>query len=289
MRIQVIHDQGNGIRLRIVVIHNLITLITLVKKSSGSQTVETLSDMDKQAKYDKSEWFNTLHDSLWLRPDEGGENEADSLRRILHIRSGQRVLDAPCGAGRVAYHLARQGVEVVGIDLRSTFVKRAKRRFRRKGVQADLRSMDLRSIDFENEFHAIYNWFNSFGYFSDGENIDVVRRFSRALRLGGRLLIDQLNRERILRNFRPVGVRHGVLAQSKWDPREERLIGQCVVDGIAEYESRSSQRLYTLSQMRNLLSSLGLKVENVYGSLNREPYRRGSRQMIVVAHKVVHD
>ena len=70
MRIQVIHDQGNGIRLRIVVIHNLITLITLVKKSSWSQTVETLSDMDKQAKYDKSEWFNTLHDSLWLRPEE---------------------------------------------------------------------------------------------------------------------------------------------------------------------------------------------------------------------------
>ena len=61
--------------------------------------------------------------------------------------------------------------------------------------------MDLRSIEFENEFHAIYNWFNSFGYFSDGENAEVVRRFARALRPGGRLLIDHLNRERILRNF----------------------------------------------------------------------------------------
>ena len=242
--------------------------------------------MDIQAKYDERDWFKTLHGSLWLRPDEGGEDEADSLRRMLRIRNGQRVLDAPCGAGRVAYHLAKHGVEVVGIDLRSTFVNRAKRRFSRDGVQADLRNMDLRSIEFENEFHAIYNWFNSFGYFSDGENAEVVRRFARALRPSGRLLIDQLNRERILRNFRPVSVNHGVFFRSKWDPREERLIGQRVIGGITEAESRSSQRLYTLSQMRNLLASAGLDVEIVYGSLCCEPYHRGSHQMIVVARKV---
>ena len=241
--------------------------------------------MDIQAKYDDRDWFKTLHGSLWLRPGEGGEDEADSLRRMLHIRNGQRVLDAPCGAGRVAYHLAKHGVEVVGIDLRLTFINRAKRRFSRDGVQADLRNMDLRSIEFENEFHAIYNWFNSFGYFSDGENAEVVRRFARALRPSGRLLIDHLNRERILRNFRPVSVNHGVLFRSKWDSRAERLIGQRVIGGIAEDESRSSQRLYTLSQMRNLLASAGLDVETVYGSLSCEPYHRGSHQMIIVARK----
>ena len=87
--------------------------------------------MDVQTKYDDREWFKALHDSLWLRPDEGGEDEANSLRRMLRIRKGQRVLDAPCGAGRVAYHLAKYGAEVVGIDLQATFVNRAKRRFSR--------------------------------------------------------------------------------------------------------------------------------------------------------------
>lgn len=241
--------------------------------------------MNKPLVQDDRDWFKTLHGSLWLRPDEGGEDEANSLRRMLRIRKGQRVLDAPCGAGRVAYHLAKHEVEVVGIDLHSTFVNRAKRRFNRDGVLADLRSMDLRSIEFENEFHAIYNWFNSFGYFSDSENADVVRRFARALRPGGLLLIDLLNRERILRNFLPVSVNHGVIFRSKWDPREERLIGQRVIDGIADDESRSSQRLYTLSQMRNLLASADLGVEVVYGSLNCEPYHRGSHQMIVIARK----
>ena len=238
-------------------------------------------------KCDERDWFTTLHDSLWLRPDEGGEEEADSLRRMLCIRKGQRVLDAPCRAGRVAYHLAKHGVKVVGIDLQSTFINRAKRRFRRDGIRADLTIMDLRSIEYENEFHAIYNWFNSFGYFSHGENFDVVRRFSRALRPGGRLLIDQLNREGILRSFHPEDVKHGVLFRSKWDPRTERLHAQRVIDGIAESESGSSQRLYTLSQMRSLLAGAGLDVEIVYGSLDCEPYHRGSRRMIVIARKII--
>ena len=159
--------------------------------------------MDTQPDSGGSDWFEQLHDSLWLRPDEGGEEEADCLRRMLRIRRGQRVLDAPCGAGRVAFHLANRGVQVVGIDLRKSFIDRAKRRFRREGVKADLRCMDLRAIEFEDEFDAVCNWFISFGYFSDRENAEVVMRFSRALRPGGRLLIEQLNRERILRNFRP--------------------------------------------------------------------------------------
>ena len=231
------------------------------------------------------DWFETLHEDLWLRPDEGGEEEADALRRLLRIRKGQRLLDAPCGAGRVAYPLSKRGVQVVGIDLRRAFMDRAHRRFKKDGVRADLRCMDLRSMEFENEFHAVCNWFNSFGYFSDGENGDVARRFARALRPGGRLLIDQLNRERILRNFRPVDVKHGVRMLSRWDARQERITVQRVIAGIAEEESRSSQRLYTPAQMRELLAAAGLEVESVHGSLNGEPCHRGSDRMIVVARK----
>ena len=235
------------------------------------------------------DWFDTLHDDLWLRPDEGGEAEADALRRILRVRKGQRLLDAPCGAGRVAHPLARHGVEVVGIDLRRAFVDRARRRFRKDGVRADLRCMDMRSIDFESEFHAVCSWFNSFGYFADDENTDLARRFARALRPEGRLLIDQLNRERILRNFRAADVKHGVRMLSRWDARRGRLTVRRVIAGIPAEQSRSTQRLYTPAQMRGLLTAAGLEVESVFGSLNREPHHRGSDRMIVVARKACHD
>ena len=72
---------------------------------------------------------------------------------------------------------------------------------------------------------------------------------------------------------------------SRWDARQERITVQRVTAGIAEEESRSSQRLYTRAQMRDLLAASGLEVESVYGSLDREPFHRGSDRMIVVARK----
>jgi tRNA U38,U39,U40 pseudouridine synthase TruA len=44
---------------------------------------------------------------------------------------------------------------------------------------------DLRGLDFNEEFEGVYNWGGSFGYFSDEENADVLRRYVRALRPGG--------------------------------------------------------------------------------------------------------
>ena len=44
-------------------------------------------------------WFETVEDRVWLPPDAQGEQEALFIRKALHLRKGQRVLDAPCGAG----------------------------------------------------------------------------------------------------------------------------------------------------------------------------------------------
>jgi cyclopropane fatty-acyl-phospholipid synthase-like methyltransferase len=62
------------------------------------------------------DWFRTLSDDLWLPPDEVGEDEARFIRGALRLRRGQRVLDAPCGAGRIGVHLALAGCDVTGVE-----------------------------------------------------------------------------------------------------------------------------------------------------------------------------
>ncbi len=43
-------------------------------------------------------------------------------------------------------------------------------------------------------FDAVLNWFTSFGYFADNGNKGVLREFRRALRPGGRLLLETIHR-----------------------------------------------------------------------------------------------
>jgi SAM-dependent methyltransferase len=231
------------------------------------------------------EWFETFDERLWPHPSAIAEDQAAFVKRALRLRKGQRVLDAPCGAGKIAIPLARMGCHVTGIDRLGRLVRYARGRCRRERLNATLRVMDLRRIDFEGEFHAAFNWFGSFGYFSDAENLDVVRRFAKALRRGGRLLIDQPGREWILRNFRSVYRRKGVTTRTRWDAPRQRVITTWTLRGPPRSTSRSSMRLYTPGQFRALFERAGLEFDTAYGTWDGESFTRSSRRLVVVARK----
>ncbi len=231
-------------------------------------------------------WFETMEERHWLLPDKEGEEEARFIKKALRLRKGQRVLDAPCGAGRIAFHLARQGCAVTGADLRPQFVNRARRRLRTQGLSGSFRVMDLRSLDFEEEFDAIFNWGGSFGYFSDEENLELLRRYARALRPGGRLLVDQVYREYILRHFAPEKARGEVIVRNYWDKNAKRIISRRIVDGENDPKNMSSMRLYTFRETKELFKQAGLRTEAFYGSFKGEKFRRSSPHLIAVGRKM---
>jgi len=233
-----------------------------------------------------SDWFETMEEHLWLLPDEKGEEEAWFIKKALRLRKGQAVLDAPCGAGRIAFHLACQGCAVTGVDLRPQFVNRARRRFRTEGLLGRFRVMDLRRLEFEQEFDGAFNWEGSFGYFSERENLELLRRYARALRPGGRLLVDQVNREYILRHFIPEQRRGEVIVRNYWDKDAQRIISRRIVDGRNDPKNMSSMRLYTFRETKELFKRAGLVVEAFYGSFHGEKFRRSSPHMIAVGRKM---
>ena len=231
-------------------------------------------------------WFETLEDTIWLPPDDLGAEEAQVVRRALRLRRGQSVLDAPCGAGRVAIHLAQAGCRVTGIDLRPQFVERARKRFEEAGLKGTFTAMDLRELDFVNEFHGILNWFGSFGYFTDSENVDLLKSFVRALRPGGRLVIEQVNRERILRNFTRESRQGDVIRRNEWNADTERITSYFLAPKTRERRGMTSMRLYTPSQLKQLFEKSGLAVEAVLGFPDGEALRPSSQRMAVVGREV---
>jgi len=233
-----------------------------------------------------AEWFLDFEQSLWLKDDDTGKDDARFIRHALRLKRGSSVLDAPCGAGRIAVHLAKAGCAVTGVDREAAFIRRARRRFRSEGLKGTFLVGDVRDLDFDGEFHAVYNWGGSFGYFSDDENLEVLRGYARALKRGGRLMVEQPNREYILRHFRRRGERGGVRTRTKWSPRTERVetTWTCTLDGRRR-SCRSVMRLFTPGQFARLFARVGLDVVATYGSLDGETYRRRSRRLYVVGRK----
>ncbi len=132
------------------------------------------------------EWFEIFQDELWLKAalaDRTGG--AEFLYEICGLGPGMTLLDAPCGAGDVSLHLARIGVEITGVDLVVDHIQRARKLFSRHGLAGRFLCQDLREMDFCEYFDAAANWFGSFGYFSEAENLQMILRYARSLKPGG--------------------------------------------------------------------------------------------------------
>jgi SAM-dependent methyltransferase len=133
------------------------------------------------------EWFD-----LFLKevPKDQTGKEAAFLARQFPPKSN--LLDLCCGEGRHAAALAGLGYDVTGIDLNENALKRAEKRASRANfVLGDVRNHHLQS----GSVHGIYCLWQSFGFYTTLENRRLLADWQRALKPGGRLVLDVYNRE----------------------------------------------------------------------------------------------
>jgi SAM-dependent methyltransferase len=216
--------------------------------------------------------------------------EADWIVRVLGLRPGDRLLDVPCGNGRIAARLAEAGVRVTGIDRSPVMLREAKRRCRGLAAPPVFRAGDMRRLAEPPRYQAAINWWGSFGYFSDEENEATVAGLAAALQPGGRLLIDAPNREFVRRTslgwhevvWEDVHIKHEVA----WNPATERIEGEWIVRRRGRSQRLfSSIRLYTPAQMRRLAERAGLVGIRLFGDWMGAPYTRGSLRCVLYAER----
>ncbi|PLB51200.1 S-adenosyl-L-methionine-dependent methyltransferase [Aspergillus steynii IBT 23096] len=122
----------------------------------------------------------------------------DKLATCLDLSPGSYVLDAGCGVGNVAYHLAtKRGFKIQGIDIVDHHLSKAKRNIARRGLTDDqiaVRKMDYHHIESlgSQTFDGIYTM-ETFVHATDPKA--VLAGFFRALRPGGRIALFEYDHE----------------------------------------------------------------------------------------------
>jgi len=216
------------------------------------------------------------------------EDNARLIVQVAHLDAPADVLDAPCGDGRVSVQLARLGHRVTGIDRSPRFIARARERPGAEGI--DFRVGDLRELDFDGAFDLVLNWFSSFGYLDHDGNRAVLRACRRALRPGGRLVLEQRN---TLLTRRAVEAGGGMTAFIV-DQGEDLLADRITLDGPRSVSERfvvRDGRLHRLTfsieildgaQMTEALSEAGFDDVTLLNERG-DPFTGSDARMLAVA------
>jgi SAM-dependent methyltransferase len=223
-----------------------------------------------------------------LQPDDRSRAEALAAARLAGLTPDSRLLDVPCGYGRHAVALAREGYRVVGLDRSPTQLDEARRRRgatrRLSLVRADYREIPLAG----GTFDAAFNLLSSLGYAGEDADRLVLGEIRRVLRPGGRLLLETNHRDRLparspVREWYPLGKGAFVLVESRVD----RVKG--TVEHVHTYlppggppDTRTIHwRAYSVTELVQMLRDVGFGDVACFGSLEGAPFGADTRLVLV--------
>jgi SAM-dependent methyltransferase len=240
-----------------------------------------------------TETWDAFFSDFYLRAYSGAARDADASEqalaaaRLAGCPDGGDLLDVPCGFGRHAIPLADAGYRVVGVDRSQALLNEARRRAG-NSRRPKLSRADYRDLPFPDaSFDAAVNLFSSLGYLGDEEDTKALAEIGRVLRPGGRLVIEILHRDRLIRIFREqdwqlVGEGRLLLEQRTFEPASGLVqVTQTLIETSGERESRTySLRVYTATELLAMLTRAGFAEARCYGDLDGGTFGIDTRLVI---------
>jgi SAM-dependent methyltransferase len=243
-------------------------------------------------RFDTEQVFTPNHYYYFFPEDlfpERIETEVMVIWRTLDLHPGMEVLDLGCGNGRIANALARRGCAVTGLDLMPAFLEQARRMAAEEELAATYHLGDMRTLPWTGRFDGIVSWMSAYGYFGDEENRQVLGQAYRALKPGGRLLLDLNNRDWVLQHFQRASVieRNGnyLVDRRHYDVLTSRVY----TERLILFESERSHmrffvREFSCHELAAWLRQEGFERISGYDWDGR-PFSLNSQRMLVVAEK----
>jgi ubiquinone/menaquinone biosynthesis C-methylase UbiE len=242
-----------------------------------------------------SRWFESFFDGLWLDVQstvwapEKSSADASACLELLQLLPGQRVLDVPCGEGRIALEFAARGYAVTGLDFTEALLERARAAATERGLRLELRHGDMRDLPFQaRSFDGAVCLWGSLGYGTEFEDRAFLTAVARVLEPAGRFVLDTHVLETLLPHFEERGwywAQDVLVAEDRrFDPTTSRVEADWTLSRRGRMEQKhSSIRIYSFRELADLLHAAGFSDLEAFGSLDLEPFEVGASRLVVLA------
>jgi SAM-dependent methyltransferase len=233
-------------------------------------------------------WWQSFFDheylGIWEQvfTEEASAKQAAELWAMLDLAPGCRVLDAPCGWGRLSKPLARLGAAVVGVDQSEAMIQAAEAR-REELTPGQLRYLrhDLRAPLPESGFDAACNIFTSFGYGTEDDDLAIFRTLRESVRPGGRVVVETNHRD-LMCAYVARGSKFSLRLPDGTvfldEPSFDAITGVVQLNWYwsgprGAGEKHALWRCYTPTQIVGMLERAGLRFQGAFQGLSKTPYK----------------
>ena len=230
----------------------------------------------EQVEYDQ--WLNHIH-AIWkkfgLQP--------------------KTVIDLGCGTGSIALPLAKEGYDVIGVDLSPEMLTEADHKAMEEGVSVRFACQDMTELELGEEADCILSLCDSMNYLTeDGQLEDAFKSIAQHMKQESLFLFD-LNTEYKFKDVLGQNVFGSAEEHAAYiwenDYDEEEKINEYYVsffieneDGLYErIEEFHYERAYSMEEIEEGLQAAGMELVEVYDGYSFDAPRAESERLLFAA------
>ena len=230
----------------------------------------------EQVEYDQ--WMNHIH-AIW---------EKFGLQP-------KTVIDLGCGTGSIALPLAKEGYDVIGVDLSPEMLTEADHKAMEEGVSVRFACQDMTELELGEEADCILSLCDSMNYLTeDGQLEDAFKSIAQHMKQESLFLFD-LNTEYKFKDVLGQNVFGSAEEHAAYiwenDYDEEEKINEYYVsffieneDGLYErIEEFHFERAYSMEEIEEGLQAAGMELVEVYDGYSFDAPRAESERLLFAA------
>lgn len=233
-----------------------------------------------------------------------GEKNDLKFYKEQALQSGKNALELGVGTARVAIHLAKAGIRVVGIDNSDSMLEEARRKLAKESAavreKVILKTGDLRNFKLHKSFSFIYIPASTFDHCVTVQDRNrCITTVHKHLEDNGKFAFDveqatldkppaswwidrkKINKdEMVVRSIftrRDFG-RHTCSMDLFFDVYKNGKLAE-------RYHEFGEVAILSKKELTDLLEGLGFEVETIYGDFDKSPYKPDNSKIILVTKK----
>ncbi len=240
------------------------------------------------------QFFSGAALELWRRaiPHEVTEEEVVFLHEALEAPHGSRLLDVPCGNGRLSLPLSLMGYKVTAIDTCDEFLVEARTFASSYETEIEYIHGDMRQIGTEEKFDGAFCMGNSFGYFDHEGTAQFLSSVSNSLKSGARFILDTaMSAESFLvnggeREWLRAGDMY-MLIENHYDRRHSRVETTYIfVQNGKEERRKAIHWIYSSGELCRMFEAAGFSILQMFSSTESDVFALGDARLLLLAQKI---
>lgn len=243
-----------------------------------------------------ADFFQGAALELWRRANssEDTQREVQFLKEALAAPVGGKLIDLPCGNGRLSIPMALLGYEVTGVDFSQTLVEEARSKAKAYKCKTNFIKADMRELTCKSEFDGAFCMGNSFGYFDRAGTTTFLKTVGKSLKPKARFIMESFMVAEcfLVNGSEREWLQRGdmyMLVENNYDCRNSTVESKYVFIENGKEETRlATHWVYTTGELCQILEEAGFTVDELLSSPDPdepEPFTLGAERLVVVAEK----